>query len=842
MTDRRSTVVEYPSVRGTLYFAEHQESERLVIPSSVQFRHPDRPRASSSPFRIAGRPPWPFYTKQPSIFCTLLLKSKNLASRENAKRFLRSVIYSNSAPTCGAATAKLARKREATPPPYSGRSNSISEPRRASEETTGSRAGGVLNTNDAASETSAATSPAEMVSRPCLMGSGSSSDGSATWRNNVHQKSLLEEKPIASSNGICISISLAEPVLYLQGFDAHDHDSRRTTMLRGSLLISVSKSVKLKAISLNFRGKARTEWPEGIPPRKVDFYEEQMMMNHTWTFFNALFPPPDNGHGADFARMAVNPTSSSTNLEVPTIGSSFDQFTRTSSPAPPILSLKEQRRLSLQANSSRSFERDNMMKTAAQKGYKTFHPGQYVYNFELPLDSHLPESIDVDLGNVRYELEVLVERAGAFRANLTGTKPVVVIRAPSEGALEQVEPIAISRSWEDQLHYDIVISGKSFPIGSQIPIAFKLTPLAKVQCHRIKIFISENVEYYCSNKRVHRLEPPRKVLLLEKRADSQSTSAYPGSTVRVISGGGIDYDSRQAAAEGSENVQRESNVNLLGDLAGEHSAGPTEFEFQVQLPNCAMMKEKERSQRLHFDTTYTNIKVHHWIKIVMRLSKADPDDSRKRRHFEISIDSPFHLLSCLAAQANVALPAYSGPENPCETRSVECGCPDSQRRTSSIASGLTHLSPTSTGSGSSNSIVSDQSSASMPNLSELLPQRPGQAHLGVASDNGQIRPIHLLRTPSFNPPAFDAEVAPPPLMTPPPQYDTVVGDHTRGLADYFARLANETSEEEEALERDGESSAAAASRGRMTVPLTPGGRVNRSMDEIRSWTPMGAAV
>merc|ERR1711881_476181 len=113
----------------------------------------------------------------------------------------------------------------------------------------------------------------------------------------------------------------------------------------------------------------------------------------------------------------------------------------------------------------------------------------------------------------------VVERAGAFKTNLMGTKEGVVIRTPAEGALEQVEPIAISRNWEDQLHYDIVISGKSFPLGSTVPIAFKLTPLAKVQCHRIKVFVTENIQYFTNNKKVHRLEPTRKVQLFEKRAD-----------------------------------------------------------------------------------------------------------------------------------------------------------------------------------------------------------------------------------------------------------------------------------------------------------------------------------
>jgi len=280
---------------------------------------------------------------------------------------------------------------------------------------------------------------------------------------------------------------------------------------------------------------------------------------------------------------------------------------------------REEKRLSLRANQSRSFGKGDSSSngpSVAQKGYRTFAPGDYMYNFELPLDSHLPETIDVDLGSVKYELEATIERAGAFKANLVGAKEVVLIRAPAEGSLEQVEPIAISRNWEDQLHYDIDISGKSFPLGAQVPIAFKLTPLAKVQCHRIKVMVTENIEYWANNRRVHRMEPVRKIQLFEKRADGPPTSTFPGSTMRVMSGGGIPYDQRAEAARG-ESVMPLDPSNLLGPLNdGDNGAiGPTEMEFNVQLPTCKDMRDRDRTQRIHFDTTYQNIQVHHWIKV-----------------------------------------------------------------------------------------------------------------------------------------------------------------------------------------------------------------------------------
>lgn len=439
---------------------------------------------------------------------------------------------------------------------------------------------------------------------------------SSTPEVAVPRATFTDQKPIASGNGVAVYVQTAEPVLFLQGYDANDASSHSTTMLRGSLLVRCSKQAKLKSISLSFKGRSETDWPEGIPPKRVEFKDTTNIMNHNWTFFNAQFPNAEHSYGADVVQLQKGPASEV--KEVGVTGSSFDLFQRSSSPSKQITSSRDAKRLSLQANTSRSFGKGESMSggpTVAQRGFKLFHPGDYIYNFELPLDSRLPESCHVDLGYVKYELEALVERSGAFRANLLGSRELTLIRAPAENSLEQTEPIAISRNWEDQLHYDIVISGKSFPLGSQVPIAFKLTPLAKVQCHRIKVFVTENIQYFTNNKKVHRLEPTRKIQLFEKRADSDSTSSYPGSSMRVLAGGGVPYDYRDRAAQGDETVPHDTR-NLLGNLENDSgSIGPTEMEFSIQLPSCHQMKDKVRTEHLHFDTTYSNIQVNHWIKV-----------------------------------------------------------------------------------------------------------------------------------------------------------------------------------------------------------------------------------
>ena len=205
----------------------------------------------------------------------------------------------------------------------------------------------------------------------------------------------------------------------------------------------------------------------------------------------------------------------------------------------------------------------------------------------------------------------------------------------------------------------------------------------------------------------------------------------------------------------------------------------------------------------------------------MRLSKPDQNDSTKRRHFEISIDSPFHILSCQATQANTALPAYSSPEPSIgDTRTPECGCPGAPTRRTSPTTFVPTLSSLRRPQDSSDTTVSSPAVA-----------RPQAAHIGGPTEAAVQRPIHLLRAPSFNPPAFEDEEPPPPLETPPPLYESIASP-TNGLADYFARLSD-------AYDEDSDPETG-ASRGRVEIPLTPGSRVNsRSMDEPRTWLPVG---
>ncbi|OLL26055.1 putative arrestin-related trafficking adapter [Neolecta irregularis DAH-3] len=425
----------------------------------------------------------------------------------------------------------------------------------------------------------------------------------------------------ASHNTTSVCIVLAEPVLFLAGMTAAEYCDRGPVMLRGRLIFTLRKAAKIRSVTLSFRGRSSTVWLEGVPPNKTAYSETLKLVSHLWTFFDARNPVPDSQQSP-----LLDPNAS-----------------------------------------------------AHLRGFRLFPPGIYAYPFELPLPTALPETIECARGHVRYSLEAIVERPGAFRSNLTAHTDVLLIRNPIEGNLESSEPIAVSRNWDDQLYYDIAISGKAFPIGALIPIAIKLTPLAKVHVHKIKVVITEVIDYYCRNGTIHRAEPPVSLTLYEQSSPSSSS-------------------------------------NLLHHIDS-WNAGSTEFEWQVPLPACV-----DKSHPLHCDTTYRNIKVHHTIRIILRLSRTHELDSSKRRHFEISVDSPVHLLSCRCTPVNTDPPAYNKQHISAKDTVPPCPCQNS-----------------------------------------------------IPPCKLEYRPMHLLRQPSNAPPAFDADTTPPEL-TPPPGYDTIASD------------------------------------------------------------------
>ncbi|RAL68562.1 hypothetical protein DID88_007287 [Monilinia fructigena] len=767
--------IPYFTNRGTVYYhppnPQANKTRQTTLPAPPCRPRQRRPHSIHITRLPAGfvpldlRPPSssPTKPKKPSRTKSQLNK---LASRESAKRVLGSVFSPFSSPTSTPPSSTTSSTR--VPSPQVSRSQSV-------RTNSGDRRSIFSRRAQSSSGLEAGLDLGGMMSGPGPNNMEALGTENRPLGNNQAALDLRvrtpkvpqafaigeNEKPVASGNGVSVYIPFAEPIVYLTGLD-HDGTTRNSDspnsigILRGKVRLNVTKSAKIKAITLTFKGRARTEWPEGVPPAKTETFQEESLRTQVLPFFNALYEGSEVGYGThcNYYLRDKSGTTTITPLDLPSSGISTLLGARIS-----------KREIHLTA------PRPN------RKVTKTFHPGVYEYTFEIPIDSNCPETTKLPSASITWQVEALIERAGAFRANLFGVKEVPVIRTPNIESLELVEPISINRNWDDQLHYDIMISGKSFPIGSKIPIAFKLTPLAKVQIH--------------------------------KDQNLRACDCTKGERERVARRLGREVE---PLPEGSP--------NLLGDLdlGLDHFAGPTELEMSVQLPTCEMM-EKDKSKRIHHDCSWKNVRVHHWFKIAMRISRKDPDDptGTKRRHFEISIDSPFTILSCQASQPQMALPAYydlGGPNIRSQGERL-CGCPNAA-------------------SVENNAVTSASGTTSLDDM------RQSFAHLVM--NTAVQRPIHMLRNPSFAAPDYEAEESPPPMptSTPPPMYDHVVGTPSvDGLADYFTRLADyeEDHTDDEDVER-------ASNRGRVNVvhPNTPGGRIARSMDINRDFMFNSAAL
>lgn len=228
-----------------------------------------------------------------------------------------------------------------------------------------------------------------------------------------------------------------------------------------------------------------------------------------------------------------------------------------------------------------------------------FPPGDYTYPFEFFVHNFLPESINTGLISTRYYLEATIESPRLFRSKMRSQLDVPLLRLPSETSLELVEPLLYTKDWLEQLHYDACVLGRSFRLGSRIPMRLKLTPLANLECRWIKVHLNQHVQYWKTNLEPQRVHiPTQRVLLLQKQAGLESYSRYPGSKVRISS------------ARGTIRSTGLQKPKLLGQMLE-----TSEVELEVQLPRCPEIDVENQWQRLQPSTKGGRLEVSHRIQV-----------------------------------------------------------------------------------------------------------------------------------------------------------------------------------------------------------------------------------
>lgn len=170
---------------------------------------------------------------------------KKLAGpRENAKRFLRlrsSGVQSPASP-------------QQIPPRCSG-ARPVSE----IFLSPASGRGSLLETEQGETRDNSSAMATEVLPRPVA----DHSNPSATPELTTPFPTLRNENIVATGSGLTVGLALTEPVLYLQSYDQNDPSTKKSAILRGQIHLKVTKCVKIKKISICFRGHAQTDWPDG---------------------------------------------------------------------------------------------------------------------------------------------------------------------------------------------------------------------------------------------------------------------------------------------------------------------------------------------------------------------------------------------------------------------------------------------------------------------------------------------------------------------------------------------------------------------------------------------------
>jgi hypothetical protein len=349
-------------------------------------------------------------------------------------------------------------------------------------------------------------------------------------------------KWLACGAGVNLSLNLVESTLFLR------NSEHTPATLRGSLDISVTETVSIKQITIMFLGQVTMKWEE----KKSAYSSREKTVpiaSNIWKIYGA----PD-----------------------------FE--------ASKIIHMVLDAGRKLIGRGPMTSTKDASASTSTSK-HRVFEPGLYTYDFTLVLSSQYPGTIEVGPSSVKYQLQVAVERAHSFRARLSRTREVILIHTPPEDSLEMVEPIAVDGRMGNHLHYNIAVLGKMFPLGTRIPIQYRLTPSDGARCHSITISILETVEYYGANRVAHYAKCSRKVQLAKEQV-GQLISALPGSTSSAI----------------LKSIDENTKAGAMCDRSCEG-----ETQLDLQLPSCFHSNDILRG--LHYDTTGENIQVKHSIQV-----------------------------------------------------------------------------------------------------------------------------------------------------------------------------------------------------------------------------------
>ncbi|KAL3228891.1 Arrestin (or S-antigen), C-terminal domain [Nakaseomyces bracarensis] len=417
-----------------------------------------------------------------------------------------------------------------------------------------------------------------------------------------------ESIPIIETSNLQVYINLIETNIFLEGFKFENDQAteRSPALLRGFLIVRILKQCKLSKIMLTFQGDLEIKWPENIMKKIPAFQERKSLMTHHWLYFDSEGKNEINKKIHDYDILGKSGASIYRELH-----------SNTRKPNPAMIDTSN----------------DNNDTDEGTISYE-FKPGDYVYGFEHPIPNFYPETINVPHATVKYYLQVRLEKSLGIlirrKRIMLANRELNLLRIPPSDQVELGEPIVVDKIWNNVLKYNLIIPSKELILNAFLPIHFEFLPLDKLVLHRIRIYLTENITYTSSDKKVTRLDGEKIFLLSELNGPLK---------------------------EMKDDSKKKKGVKELGNLLLDKKTGDITnkaFQFNIYVPSNFTKCKSDHTlikHVIHPDTSYPLIICKHWIKIALRISTGG-------KHYEVVIDSPIHVLNQYCSYANTLLPKY----------------------------------------------------------------------------------------------------------------------------------------------------------------------------------------
>lgn len=417
-------------------------------------------------------------------------------------------------------------------------------------------------------------------------------------------------------------------------------------VLRGSVVLKLQKPTKIKELGLDLYGVSRTYWnlvPQpGVLgdtplPSSAEIEDATYFGVHHWDF---IAKDQLKSVGSSYAKSTENVSATLV---------ATDQFG-----ANAVVLREEPKKVHqvkdvlVQPSAACQRIRDlpvfTPLKTVCRK-LKTittsaesvmFPAGHYVYHFSIMIDRNCPETTKVPNGNLSYVLAPRLVRAGAFNPNLSGHLEVQVVRAPltSLGVLVN-NPATLCHIWDNRLVYNIQLQQRYLTLDAPMNLQLSLMPLpdSNVMVHQIRIYLVETVKYaYSPELTIRASDSSLRLVLFQKNASVEQTGSSKVFGSLLTSTEPIHFNCNLLVA-----TQSDEPIQNVPQAYGRGKLGEKRF--------------------MQPDHTSEFMRVRHRLLVLLRVSKMDPDDT-KRHHFEIKVDTPVTVLSQLCVHESIYLPQY----------------------------------------------------------------------------------------------------------------------------------------------------------------------------------------